>query len=390
MDLRIEQGFGPSRPTIEVVERKGRGHPDTICDALADAVGNALARAYLDRFGAILHHNVDKVLLVGGASAPAFGGGEILAPIEITLAGRAAREAKGETVDVDGIALEAARAELRARVPRLDPERHVRWATRIRPGAAELVGTFMRQAETGVWVANDTSIGVGYAPLSALERTVLGVERALTSDASFAAHPERGEDVKIMGVRQGDAVALTVADAFVGGPLADLDAYAAAKTDVGREVSALAPEADVRVNAADDLARGEIYLTVSGTSAEAGDDGEAGRGNRANGLITPMRPMTMESVAGKNPVSHVGKIYNVVATRIAEDLAALDGVDAAEVCLVSRIGAPVREPQLAHARLFGPRDPEELRAAIRDAFAEHLNATGALAEQLVRGAISVF
>ena len=141
---------------------------------------------------------------------------------------------------------------------------------------------------------------------------------------------------------------------------------------------------------ADDLARGEIYITVTGTSAEAGDDGEAGRGNRANGLITPMRPMTMESVAGKNPVSHVGKIYNVVATRIAKDLARMDGVEAAEVTLVSRIGEPVREPQLAHARLFGPRDPAELRGPIRDAFAKHLNATGALAEELVRGAVPLF
>ncbi|MCA9606479.1 MAG: methionine adenosyltransferase [Myxococcales bacterium] len=390
MDVRIERDAGSGRPAIEVVERKGRGHPDTLCDALADAVGNALARTYLDRFGAILHHNVDKVLLVGGASAPAFGGGAILVPIEITLAGRATRDVKGAGVDVEGIALAAATEALRARVPRLDPERHVRWATRIRPGAAELVGTFMRQAETGVWLANDTSIGVGYAPLSPLEATVLAVERALTSDASFEAHPARGEDVKVMGVRRDDAVALTVADAMVGGALADLDAYADAVAAVHREASALAPAAEVRVNAADDLARGEIYITVTGTSAEAGDDGEAGRGNRANGLITPMRPMTMESVAGKNPVSHVGKIYNVVATRIAEDLARMDGLEAAEVTLVSRIGEPVREPQLAHARLFGPRDPAELRGPIRDAFAKHLNATGALAEELVRGAVPLF
>ncbi len=373
-----------------MVERKGRGHPDTLCDALADAVANALAREYLDRFGAILHHNVDKVLLVGGASAPAFGGGEILAPVEIVLAGRATRAVGGETIDVEAIALEAARGCLRERVPRLDADRHVRWSTRIRPGAAELVQTFMRQAETGIWLANDTSIGVGYAPFSALEETVLDVERSLTATAALAARPERGEDMKVMGVRCGEQVSLTVADALVGGPLADLDAYAAAKAALAADVARLAPGAEVRVNAADDLARGSIYLTVTGTSAEAGDDGEAGRGNRANGLITPMRPMTMESVAGKNPVSHVGKIYNVVASRIAADLAALEGVDAVEVCLVSRIGAPVREPQLAHVRVFGPREPRALEGAIADAVAAHLADTGALAERLVRGEITLF
>ena len=76
----------------------------------------------------------------------------------------------------------------------------------------------------------------------------------------------------------------------------------------------------VVVNAADDPAAGSLYLTVTGTSAEAGDDGEAGRGNRINGLIVPFRPMTMESVAGKNPVTHVGKLYNIVASLIAQRL----------------------------------------------------------------------
>jgi S-adenosylmethionine synthetase len=74
----------------------------------------------------------------------------------------------------------------------------------------------------------------------------------------------------------------------------------------------------VVVNAADDLQAGSVYLTVTGTSAEAGDDGEAGRGNRVNGLITPYRPMTMESAAGKNPVTHVGKISNVCASLITQ------------------------------------------------------------------------
>ena len=49
--------------TVEIVEHKGIGHPDTMCDALAEAFGVALARDYRERFGRVLHFNVDKALL---------------------------------------------------------------------------------------------------------------------------------------------------------------------------------------------------------------------------------------------------------------------------------------------------------------------------------------
>jgi S-adenosylmethionine synthetase len=117
------------------------------------------------------------------------------------------------------------------------------------------------------------------------------------------------------------------------------------------------------VNAADDPDAGSVYLTVTGTSAEAGDDGEAGRGNRANGLITPFRPMTMEAAAGKNPRSHVGKLYNLAAGRIAETVAGRLG-DAEVACwLVSRIGSPIDEPATVHVRVRAPRPPDP--AAVR-------------------------
>jgi S-adenosylmethionine synthetase len=109
---------------------------------------------------------------------------------------------------------------------------------------------------------------------------------------------------------------------------------------------------EVCVNAADDEAAGRVYLTVTGLSAEAGDDGEAGRGNRVNGLIAPERPTTLESVAGKNPVTHVGKLYNVTASLLASDLVrTIPEVQDAEVRLVSRIGRPVDEPQIVDVRL---------------------------------------
>ena len=64
----------PNRQEIEIVERKGLGHPDTLCDAIAERICVRLCRWYLDRCATVLHHNVDKVLLCAGASRPSFGG----------------------------------------------------------------------------------------------------------------------------------------------------------------------------------------------------------------------------------------------------------------------------------------------------------------------------
>ncbi|MGM0576691.1 MAG: methionine adenosyltransferase [Myxococcota bacterium] len=398
MDLVISEMRGPvpGHGDVEIVERKGLGHPDTICDALAEEVGRTLSRAYLDRFGAILHHNVDKVLLVGGASRPGFGGGVVDEPIRIFLAGRATRAAKGETVPVDDLARDACRRWLADHLRHLDVERDVEIHPLLRPGSVDLVDVFMRQAETGRWFANDTSCGAGYAPLSDLERMVLRVERRLNARETRAEHPAFGEDVKVLGVRRGRELDLTVATAFVDRYVSDLDDYRRrreAVRDLVREIADAQGPLEIEVNAADDLERGSVYLTVTGTSAEGGDDGEAGRGNRANGLITPYRPMTMESLAGKNPTMHVGKLYNVAASRIAEGVVeSLEGVDAAECVLVSRIGRPVDDPHVAHLRVHPAdgTDMERLQGHLGEIVREHLDALPSLWEELIRGEVSLF
>ncbi|MDH3233693.1 MAG: methionine adenosyltransferase [Alphaproteobacteria bacterium] len=343
----------PAEAPVEIVERKGLGHPDTICDALAERLSVRLCRFYLEQIGLIMHHNVDKALLWGGTSRPAFGGGEVTAPIEIFLAGRAVERIGGVTVPVADLVNEVSNDWFARNLRALDPARHLRVHSLVRPGSADLVELYMRQKAAGEWLANDTSCGAGFAPLSPLEATVLGVERHLNTSAFKAEVPAAGEDIKVMGVRVDDGIALTVACAIIDRHTADLNAYLDHKARIAaaaRETAAATTDMDVAVdvNTADDTENGEVYLTVTGTSAEAGDDGEAGRGNRHNGLITPYRPMTMESVAGKNPVTHVGKLYNIAASRIAEALvAALPEVGAAQAYLVSQIGRPVTDPRVA-------------------------------------------
>lgn len=400
MALRITQLSTPpvSAQEIEIVERKGLGHPDTICDALAEKLSIALSRYYLERFGLILHHNVDKALIRGGAAHAEFGGGTILQPIEIYLAGRATHDVNGSKVPVAEIAVETARQWFREHMHAVDCDRHLKFHCLIRPGSSDLVDLYLRQKETGIALANDTSCGVGYAPLDELEQVALTVERHLNSPTVRSASPGFGEDIKVMAVREGHTITLTIACAFISRYIQNIGEYLENKArlaDIARDAALRVTDKNVsvHVNTADKLDAGSVYLTVTGTSAEAGDDGEVGRGNRANGLITPYRPMTMEAVAGKNPVTHVGKLYNVTAMRIAASLVReVDDVSEACCYIVSQIGKPIQEPRVVdvHIRTEENRPLTGLMPAVEEVVHAELANIGGLWQEFVRGDITVY
>jgi len=380
---------------VELVERKGTGHPDTMADALSEAFSQALSNHYLKQCGAILHHNVDKLLIAAGCSEPVLGGGEIIAPFDVYLAGRATMSVNGADVPVDDIARQTVTDWLVENFHALDPVHSANVRCLVRPGATELVELFGRQR---IPLANDTSIGAAYAPLSATEQLVLAAERYLTSQTSTTGHPERGEDVKVMAMREGDDVRLTIACAMIGKYLDTLDDYAEAKRMLASDVLAL-PEAGaagdvaISVNTADDLATGSVYLTVTGTSAEAGDDGQTGRGNRINGLITPLRPTSMEAIAGKNPVNHVGKLYNVVAQRICNSIIEmLAEVTRVQCALLSQIGRPIDQPARTLIRIMpvAGYPLEKLRDPVERIVNRHLQKISDLSLEFAAGKVSIY
>jgi S-adenosylmethionine synthetase len=357
--LHVEQisGHGVQDFEVEIVERKGKGHPDSLIDGASEAVSRGLCKYYTERFGAILHHNVDKGILVGGKSEAKFGGGRVVKPIYLMVAGRATESVplKGRTVSVpvEKIAVQSIKDFIRETMRFLDPDRHVKIDTMIKQGSPDLVAVFMRK---GMPKSNDTSIGVGYAPLTPTEQLTLGIENLLNSERFKKKLPEVGEDIKVMSLRRGKKLEITVASAMVSGEIPDASHYASVVHDVHDEVERLISEspldAKVRVNAADDMKRGEYYLTVTGTSAEQGDDGNTGRGNRINGLISPMRQYSMEATAGKNPVNHTGKLFNALAILAARQIVKeIPAVKECYVRVLSRIGSPIDEPQIASAAL---------------------------------------
>lgn len=378
---------------IEVVERKGLGHPDSICDAVMERVAVELNRAYRARFGRILHNNIDKGLLVAGQVSRRFGGGEVLRPMRLLIGDRATAAVGGATIPVDEIAVAAARAWIKEHLRFVDPERHVTYEVVLAPGSEELGDIFAREGR--VVEANDTSAAVGYAPLTPTERLVLDVERYLNGPDFKRRFPETGEDVKVMAFRQGRQVHLTVAMPLLCGFVDSEAAYFRRKGEILEDLAAAFAEprdldrVSTGLNLLDREGRGTsgAYLSLLGTSAEDADSGQVGRGNRVNGLIPLNRPMSNEAAAGKNPVSHVGKIYNVLAHRLAATLhRELPETEEVAVWLVSQIGRPVDQPWAAvqlHLREgFGL---EDVAPGVRALVQQALDPANPFFEELIEG-----
>lgn len=373
----------------EICEHKGIGHPDSICDGVAEAVSRALSREYLRTYGEVQHNNVDKALLVGGESAPRFGGGKLITPIWLIVAGRAS-PVRG--LDMPEFVEQAARRYLESTL-HCDPA-IFQIESAVRPGSASLQQVFLRGRT--VHIANDTSFGAGFAPHSALEQMVLRLAEVMRSDEFRSTFPAAGDDYKVMGARVGATMHFTVALAFVDREVADGPRYFEIKAELARYLeNTIDAQGSIEINALDSPhaeTEDGLYLTVTGLSAEHGDDGEVGRGNRVNGLITPCRPMSLEAAAGKNPVAHVGKIYNVLAMEMARAICGgVESVAEASVQILSTIGKPIAEPQLVAIDLVMRKSTAGFpEVEIRKIARSYLERVAEFSEKLIRGEIQVF
>ena len=378
---RFSTSSGPSHLVIEtgaaqpdattIVERKGLGHPDTLADHLAERLSRAYSRYTAERFGAVLHHNFDKLALLGGASEVRYGAGRMTAPVRVLVNGRAAPSCGGERIPV----MEIVEAEVRAFFAErlVEVADHLDIAFNITsnssPGAV-LTGDGVPDRtrwfnprsvddlrERRLRLSNDTSLGTGWAPENPFESFVREVVNHFSGASDFTrTHPWCGSDVKLMGYWDGDQ-----ADVVLCVP--QKSRHVGTRAEYVRNIETVLAEcrrlsglrlpgvdARFRLNARDVPEKDELYLTYTGSSIESGDEGVVGRGNRVNGLITPLRPMNLEGANGKNPVYHVGKLYNIAAQRLASRLhEATDGH--AEVHLVSTTGQRLDQPWRILVRL---------------------------------------
>lgn len=367
---------------VEIVERKGIGHPDYICDAIAERIALSLSKEYLKNFGRILHFNIDKGLLVAGKVERRFGGGRVVKPMELIIGDRAVFEAGRERLDIEGLAIEAAREWIRENIKNVDPAKDINFRVVLSPGSEELTQifreTYPRGSQSGkgeVLGANDTSVGVGYAPLSPTEMVVLFIERYLNSKEFKVRYPYTGEDIKVMGLRKGNDLSLTVAMPLLCRYIGSEAEYFQRKGEIEDEMKTLLKDSDIQrlskilgdvdldvfrsidfhFNTLDKRGKGlgGVYLSLLGTSAEDADSGQVGRGNRVNGITSLNRPMSTEAAAGKNPVSHVGKIYNILAHELAREIyLSVDNIKEVYVWLLSQIGSPIDQPLIASVQVL--------------------------------------
>ncbi len=394
------------RQKVEVVERKGLGHPDYICDAIMEQISVNLSQKYLETFGTILHHNIDKGMLVAGEVEGKFGGGRIVSPMRLIIGDRATFEAQGIEIDVPGLAISTAQEWLLDNLRFVDPE-NLFYQVELKRGSAELTDIFSRGGE--ILGANDTSAAVGYAPLSPTERLVFECERHLNSRKFKKEYPESGEDIKVMGLRHKEDMHLTVAMPLVDMFVESEEDYFKKKIELHEQIEEFATgfaekeraefegcmclKPTASLNTLDMPGRGlqGIYTTVTGTSAEDADCGQVGRGNRVNGIIPLNRPVSSEAAAGKNPVSHIGKIYNLLSHRIAARIyRQVPDVSEVYVWLLSEIGTPIDQPQIATAHLIMKKGSlSEVEKEAAEIIEKELENIHAFSMELAAGKVSI-
>jgi len=353
---------------LEIVERKGLGHPDTICDSVMNQISIDLSKEYLRKFDTVLHHNVDKSLLAAGVALPEFNGGKVTEPMRFVFGDRATFRVGDEAIPVNEIAAKSATDWLKENLRFVEPEKHVVYQSEIKPGSIALTDIFDRKGK--YLGANDTSAAVGYAPFTPTENMVLDLEKHLNSAEFKKEFPASGEDIKLMGLRKKNELNITVAIAMVDRYIENESDYFHKRNEIYEAINKFVKDkqgfddVSIDLNPLDKRGRGidGLYLTVTGTSAEAGDSGQVGRGNNVVGVIPLNRPMSSEAAAGKNPVSHVGKIYNAlcyrIANRVMEDVS---GVKEIYVWLLSQIGKPINEPSVVSAQII-PEKKVELKS----------------------------
>jgi S-adenosylmethionine synthetase len=344
---------------IEVVERKGLGHPDTICDCIMNEVSVNLSKEYLDKVGAIMHHNIDKSLLAAGKVETRFNGGIMEKPMKLIFGDRATFKIDEVEIPVEEIAVRTAKEWFKKNLRFVDPDEHVLYQVEIQSGSSALTDIFRRGGK--ILEANDTSAAAGWAPLTKTEIAVLTTENYLNSKEFKSKFPETGEDVKVMGLRKGSKLELTISMAFVDRFIESEKHYFYRKAEALEDIKQFVKDnndfddTQAQLNMLDTRGRDVdgVYLTVLGTSADGADSGQVGRGNRVNGLISLNRPQCSEAAAGKNPVSHVGKIYNLLTHKVAKEIhQQVPGTREVYVWMLSKIGSLIDKPTVAAVQII--------------------------------------
>lgn len=365
MNLYIKENqISINQQPIEIVERKGLGHPDTIADGIAESISIEYSKYCLEKFGVILHHNVDKTVILGGQCDLEYGRGALLKPYRVLFGGRMSRSFGDQTIDIETIQANVTKKYLQKILPRLNVDKDLEFH-HFTSASSRIPHWFNPKTNDDLPEyknprANDTATVVGFYPLSTLEQIVLASERFFY-EYEPQIHPRFdfiGSDIKIMALRKGKErdIELTLCVPFHADKVEGRTVYFEYKSSIEDELRKFLEEKfgglahislqintqDQKIKNNNDDGRGR-YLCIIGSALDYGEEGVSGRGNRCRGLISSMRPSAVESVYGKNPVYHVGKVYPCIANTMAQQIGSSFNCEAT-VIITTRNGDPLYSP----------------------------------------------
>ncbi len=340
---------------IEIVERKGLGHPDTLADGLAEIISIEYSKYTLEKYGAVLHHNLDKLGIGGGLWKRGFGYGEKIKNVRVNFGGRMSSAFGNAEIPYREIQESAARSYLRKVLPGLNVEEDLIFAHETsdhsmnpswyRPQTLDDVPDSKKQ-----W-ANDTACVVAHYPTSVAENLTQLLENYFYTDPYTPKFDFIGQDIKVMTVRHLSRFDVTMCVPMISHKVHTIEQYFEYKAELHRELLALSNslvgtgcDINLQINTADQNSlRPAPYLTATGSCIEFGEEGYVGRGNRVNGLISIMRSSSVEAPFGKNPVYHTGRVHSYYAAEISRAIYEAFG-SANTVIIKTNNGEPLLEP----------------------------------------------
>lgn len=355
-DKRIENEI------VEMVERKGIGHPDSLADMIAETFSCRYSQYCLKMFGVVLNHWVDKVVLSGAKSEVSFGKAKVLKPINAYLFGKVTFGAGKDRIDILKIFRESV-AEVLANVFGDNGMlKKVNYVVDVNDGVGmDHSKGFYNPARPDdlrkiqdTQMANDTVACSAYAGYSRAEFLAIKLENFINSPRFKDRFPETGCDVKVMVTRINNNFDVTVCVPFIAKMTKNLDFYKKQlkliEEFIGKAAERFIPSGEItlHVNTKDKADSG--YITVFGTALDKGDYGMVGRGNKYNGVININREMNVEAVSGKNPVCHAGKLYNIIAQEIANVIYKKFSIEN-YINISARNGQPLRNPAYVAVKL---------------------------------------
>ncbi len=346
--------------SFELVERKGIGHPDTLADGVAEAISLEFSNYCYDHFGAVLHQTLDKIMFIGGKGEFGFNKGRMLKPWNLVINGRMTESFGNNKIDYKKLAANSAIDYLHRVVPNLDTDH---WLNIIFYTSTSSKNPTWFHPRTLADVpdaikpyANDTSTAVGYWPLSLTEQLTLLMEKYFYHENGSPRLPFVGQDIKVMSIRKKKDIEITICIPFFSAQTPDAKTYFGRKREIQNDLQDLASsfvkgkyKVKVNVNTQDEMIKKPsegkgFYFVISGSALDSGEEGVVGRGNRSRGIISNVRPYSMEGIQGKNPSYYVGKVYNYVADLLSKAVAEEFGCEC-NVFISSRNGDDLKIPR---------------------------------------------